>query len=904
MVFATSLRAILLGFLGGSVYSMLLFALLLAALVIGRDAWRRTGSPVLERTWLAAAAVLGCLLVWWLFSGLARLSGIQARLWLAPFDRLIAVCILVALGWTLIAPGRPRLWRVGLALGMAAALVAYAGWAPSWARELVSQANPTPAHIAFARSWDFLDLLLAMMVAAPLWRESSGSGRALKAALAALAGGALLQWGLPALDAHLPVWFRLGLLAASACLFASALAPGIHIYRNRLPAPVDGLLDRLGFTTPRPAAHAIEHGRNLPPAGTGPMPPIADAPHTDFRAPVHGPLRTEMDRAARTVRDGTTGAEVHRPPYGATPADATAAISAPLPVPELDLGVIPELVIAETLRAVAGELNAVPVVMALPEEPGELVAYSLTAPNGPLQCLGRLALGAHPTLARALVEGRLTLESVHLAADIQGLYTRLGLPARGPVLLQSISGGQPARRGVLLAGRARGRMHEADRSALERLARQATHRLAALDADAEARGNLRRVLAALETQAEAMTQLERSVGLLAGRIEHLEAAKAAPPVDTAAIATGAAAEAEARALSKTHAAQAALAERILRYEQTLDRLPWGVMVADAGGRVAFANGAAAQLLHTAAIQTGGQFADRFPEPDRMNYALHRVQTAAEQGAAAGDGAEAPRVETAFDSPALRVELEPLFAPALGYLGAVAVLHPATVEAAGVYRALVPPLADALRAPMTSILGYSDLIAHGSGLNEDLVGRYVHRIDANLSRMQIMLGNLLMVLHIDNERTPLPAEPVDVERAVHDALDQAQPQFEEKAISVNLAIDGPLPNASANPLALAQIIDNLLVNAAHRSPQGGDVMVSASFQEAGGQRAVLISVYDRGTQPSGSTLGVVAIDETADPPPVGLTMVRLLAEQQGGKAWAESDPSGARFHVRLPVRRAA
>jgi two-component sensor histidine kinase len=70
------------------------------------------------------------------------------------------------------------------------------------------------------------------------------------------------------------------------------------------------------------------------------------------------------------------------------------------------------------------------------------------------------------------------------------------------------------------------------------------------------------------------------------------------------------------------------------------------------------------------------------------------------------------------------------------------------------------------------------------------------------------------------------------------------------------------------------------------------------------RAVVISVHDRGTQPSGTTLGVMEIDDTADPPPVGLTIVRLLAEQQGGKAWAESDPHGARFHVRLPVRRAA
>jgi two-component system OmpR family sensor kinase len=249
-----------------------------------------------------------------------------------------------------------------------------------------------------------------------------------------------------------------------------------------------------------------------------------------------------------------------------------------------------------------------------------------------------------------------------------------------------------------------------------------------------------------------------------------------------------------------------------------------------------------------------------------------------------------------------VEVAPLADPVLGYLGTVLVLHARTRAAAGVAGALVPALAEALRAPMTSILGYSELLNRMSSLTEDQVQRFLQRIDANLGRMHVMLGNLLTVMALLDADTPDSAEPVDVEAALRGAVGRAQAQFGEKGLVVSVAVDGPLPSASANPSAVTQIMDNLLAQAALRSPQGGDVTVEAAARDDGaGQRAVIISVRDRGSPLPGA--GVVEIDEGPSRQ-VALTVVRLLAERQGGRAWAENDARGARFHVRLPVRRAA
>ncbi|MFN2115639.1 MAG: ATP-binding protein, partial [Anaerolineae bacterium] len=371
-------------------------------------------------------------------------------------------------------------------------------------------------------------------------------------------------------------------------------------------------------------------------------------------------------------------------------------------------------------------------------------------------------------------------------------------------------------------------------------------------------------------------------------------------------------------------AAAHLSARVPRYERALERLPWAVVVVDALGNVAFANEASANLLRRDDVAPGMPFASALPAPERIASALAQLRSAAEAdgeggpdssiGGAGDEQLEAGRsggappghashcdIEVRFEDPDVRVELEPLTEPGAGYIGAVAVIHPAAAKPAGEGSKLVPELTDALRAPMSSILGYSDLLTSGSGVPEEQLGRFLHRIDANLARMQVMLGNLLTVIEIDDE--DIRSEPVDVQQVVETAVGRARAQFEEKGLGVRCDLAEQLPPALAEPEALQQIVDNLLVNAAIRSPQGGDVTVGAEIRAAGDAESIVISVHDRGVSVTGAGSGAVEIDGS-DSAPVALRIVRLLAARQGGGAWVESDRHGARFYVRLPVREAA
>jgi len=214
-------------------------------------------------------------------------------------------------------------------------------------------------------------------------------------------------------------------------------------------------------------------------------------------------------------------------------------------------------------------------------------------------------------------------------------------------------------------------------------------------------------------------------------------------------------------------------------------------------------------------------------------------------------------------------------------------------------ALLPELTDALQAPLVSIQGYRDLLARGGGLREEQVDRYLHRIDANLARWQVMLDNLIAVLALHGPQ-PADSTAVDVAQVIQAAHDRAQPQFMEKSLSVRLLVETALPPPMADRRSVARIVDNLLANASQRSPQGGEVTVRAvpnpgDSPHGGG---VVISVHDWGGRVGGT-------GPSSDPvAPVGLKVVRLLAEHQGGQVWAENHPTGAGFHVRLPARRTA
>lgn len=929
----------LLDLFGGAGHRLLLLAGLATATALSWRAWRRTGLPRAHHTWLGGAVLTATLAVWLVFELLARAVQLEPVLWVPPFDRALGVAMLLMLGWAFILPqGSHRRWRPALVACAAIAIITYSGWAPTWSAHFRAQPTLQSDPTGLLAVWDIAQLVLAVVVAAAVLVWVPHMPKVILAAIGALACGSLLEFVAPVTIAA-PVWWRLGTVVAGTLLLAEAALgavraheAGVHYRRGArsgatlgagpaLPAPSGGSDSTrtvqpdhvMDPSTTNAAAVADQAVRQMA-GGLGARPAVVclltPAGELDVWA-ASGPGESSRSLSGFPLGESPTLVRA----LGGRSRELSSSRAAP------DLDRLFRLMGISSSGAVLIEPIGRPTAVGL------LIAGRVSGEWRPgdqaaMQALARHAVslidpearirGGAGDLADMLDQEVSTIS--RLASRLEGLTERLdrlesgsgeshGTAEVGPTSAASSQTAPSAGSDAHWTPDAATSPESPDLVSQPTPNRDSSSAPADTGADtgsssADAGGRSSDPAgdqSSSEPAPEPPSQSVSDEARTARTTEHSssaaepEAGSATPSASDAQSADQAHGDAAVREIIAD-----GLGEHSARYERALQRLPWGVILADSSDLVAFGNTAAAQLLHLDAVQPGEPFPSLFPDTGHVEVALHRLRQSASE--------EPSPVELLLESPRIRVDLEPLYDELTGYLGTVAVVHHRAAEAESVAGQLAPQLADALRAPMTSILGYSDLISRGGGLSDEQVGRYLHRIDANMERLQVMLANLLTVLEIDGASQPAATRALDVEAALQRAAQRARAQLEEKALSVSYHIDGPLPDVSADPAALDQILGNLLANAAHRSPQGGDVIVSADVRhDPRAGRSIVIEVRDRGAQLSGATKGVIEIDECGAGT-VGLTVVRLLAERQGGRAWAETGPGGTRFMVRLPARR--
>jgi len=223
----------------------------------------------------------------------------------------------------------------------------------------------------------------------------------------------------------------------------------------------------------------------------------------------------------------------------------------------------------------------------------------------------------------------------------------------------------------------------------------------------------------------------------------------------------------------------------------------------------------------------------------------------------------------------------------------------------------------LRTPMTSIMGYVDLIMNESaGILGEMQRKFMQRVAANVHRLEAMLNDLIQLALLDAGRYKLKPEQVDVIELIEDAITRASNQLREKDLTVHLQLDDEAPLISADRGAIDQIIGQLLTNAYLVSPAGSELYISAraemlSRAGAGPVPCLKLSVGDRGggigpeDQPY-----VFARKYKAENPliqglgdtGVGLAIAKALVEAHDGEIWLETETGvGTVFHVALPVQ---
>jgi two-component system OmpR family sensor kinase len=219
------------------------------------------------------------------------------------------------------------------------------------------------------------------------------------------------------------------------------------------------------------------------------------------------------------------------------------------------------------------------------------------------------------------------------------------------------------------------------------------------------------------------------------------------------------------------------------------------------------------------------------------------------------------------------------------------------------RRFVADASHELRTPLTSIRGYAELFRRGAGSRPEDLEKSMARIEAEASRMGVLVDDLLLLARLDQGR-PLEREPVDLAGVVAEAVEAARAIDPDRPF--DLEGEGPA-DVPGDEGRLRQVIDNILDNARVHTPPGTAVHVRV--RSAGD--AVVVSVHDEGPGLS-SEEEAKAFERFYRGDPVrsrstggaglGLSIAASIVEAHGGTLTASSqDGAGAVFEVRLPTR---
>ena len=222
----------------------------------------------------------------------------------------------------------------------------------------------------------------------------------------------------------------------------------------------------------------------------------------------------------------------------------------------------------------------------------------------------------------------------------------------------------------------------------------------------------------------------------------------------------------------------------------------------------------------------------------------------------------------------------------------------------------------LKQPMTSIKGYTDLMASGAAgeLNE-MQHSFLETVLSNTDRMNRLVSDLLDISRIESGRIQLAFEDVPIQQVIEDALRTLRKQIEAKHQTLEVSVPPDQPPIRGDRDRLIQILTNLVSNAHKYTPEGGGIAIRTQRRSDGrGARRpkefILCSVSDTG-------IGIALADQKrlftkyfrADDPAVlnvagtglGLVITKSLVELHGGEIWVESElGKGSTFAFTMPV----
>ncbi len=219
------------------------------------------------------------------------------------------------------------------------------------------------------------------------------------------------------------------------------------------------------------------------------------------------------------------------------------------------------------------------------------------------------------------------------------------------------------------------------------------------------------------------------------------------------------------------------------------------------------------------------------------------------------------------------------------------------------------LAHELRNPMAPIRTGLEIMRLRAD-SPETIERVREMLERQTRQMTHLIDDLLDVARVTSGKIDIRKQLVDLNRVVASAVETSTPMIQGARHVLDVDMWGEPLLLDIDPTRIAQVVNNLLTNAAKYTPPGGNIRLTVTKERADGGQAV-VSVTDSGVgiplehqdtifemfNQVGRNMGL-----SQGGLGIGLSLVRQLVALHGGTVSAESPGTGlgSTFTVRLPL----
>lgn len=220
--------------------------------------------------------------------------------------------------------------------------------------------------------------------------------------------------------------------------------------------------------------------------------------------------------------------------------------------------------------------------------------------------------------------------------------------------------------------------------------------------------------------------------------------------------------------------------------------------------------------------------------------------------------------------------------------------------------LITNIAHDLRTPLTSIIGYLELLSGpNSNMSAEMEKKYINITYTKAKRLEKLIEDLFGFTKLNYGKVSMKVTKVDIVKLLSQLLEEFYPNFMDKDLAYELQSNVPAKIINADGNLLARLFDNLINNAIKYGAEGKRIVVKIHTAES----TVTVSVTNYGYVIPKEELPLLfekfyrveqSRSSNTGGTGLGLAIARNIVEMHGGTIGVTSDLNGTVFTVRLQV----